>query len=138
MDVERRVESITMSERDLENLGKAITLLRTRRNLNGAALAERAGVSRAMLSCYENAANAPSLKSLSRILEGLGADFGDLQHAITLVEAGVDPEGGGVGEPLVGLVRRDASREALADALVAIRRFCTTALGELGHPDEEG
>jgi transcriptional regulator with XRE-family HTH domain len=126
-----------MDEKDLEHLGKALALLRTRRNLNASAVARQSGVTRAMLSSYENAARAPNFNTLVRILKGMGADFGDLQHAITLVEAGVDPEGGGAGEPLVGLVGSQASRQALVDALVAIRRFCATALGELGHPDEE-
>ncbi len=76
--------------RTFEKLGEALRHLRLhggtkpRRQLEVAAEAE---VTRGMLSSYENGHQAPSLKTLARLLDALGADLDQLQWALRMVEA---------------------------------------------------
>ena len=50
-------------------------------------IAERAEVTRGMLSSYERGHQVPTLPSLARILEALGVDLVELQWALQIVEA---------------------------------------------------
>jgi transcriptional regulator with XRE-family HTH domain len=73
-----------------DKLGEALRHLR----LHGARpprkqleIAADAGVTRGMLSSYENGRQEPSLKTLGRILDALGADLDQLEWALRLVAA---------------------------------------------------
>lgn len=69
----------------LRSIGPALRLLRERRDLRQYVVAERAGVTKAMLSAYENGKRRPSLGTLDRLLAALGADLGDLARAMAHV-----------------------------------------------------
>lgn len=69
-----------------EHLGKALRLLRHRQNVPQAAVSDRAGLTKAMLSCYETGAQLPSMPSLAATLKALHADFHDLQDALDQVQ----------------------------------------------------
>jgi transcriptional regulator with XRE-family HTH domain len=71
---------------DPQHLGKALRLLRFRQNLTQVAIADRAKLTKAMLSCYETGAQLPSMQSLAATLQALGADFHDLQDAIDQIQ----------------------------------------------------
>jgi transcriptional regulator with XRE-family HTH domain len=76
-----------------QHLGKALRLLRSRQNVTQVAIADRAGLTKAMLSCYETGAQLPSMQSLASTLQALGADFHDLQDALDQVqEQDLQPE----------------------------------------------
>jgi len=66
----------------LEKLGPALRTLRERRLWKQNELARRAGVTRAMVSAYEKGTRLPSLRTLSRLLEALGADLRHLDSAL--------------------------------------------------------
>jgi len=63
-------------------LGPALRRLRHRRGLSQRELARRAGVSRAMISCYEHETHLPSLPTLGRLLAGLELSPADLVAAL--------------------------------------------------------
>ena len=74
-----------------DKLGEALRHLR----LHGATpprkqleVAADAHVTRGMLSSYENGRQEPSLKTLGRILDALGADLDQLEWALRMVTAG--------------------------------------------------
>lgn len=69
-----------------QSLGKALRLLRTRQSVTQVSIADRAGLTKAMLSCYETGAQLPSMHSLAATLKALGADFHDLQDALDQVQ----------------------------------------------------
>jgi transcriptional regulator with XRE-family HTH domain len=72
------------------HLGGAILLLRRRAKLRQAVLAERARVTKSMLSSYERGKKLPSLLTLLKILDGLGASLSQLEaalHSLLGVEA---------------------------------------------------
>lgn len=57
----------------LAAIGPALRALREDRGLRQYVLAERAGITKAMLSAYENGKRRPSLGTLDRILAALDA-----------------------------------------------------------------
>jgi transcriptional regulator with XRE-family HTH domain len=69
-----------------QSLGKALRLLRARQSVTQVSIADRAGLTKAMLSCYETGAQLPSMQSLAATLKALGADFHDLQEALDQVQ----------------------------------------------------
>lgn len=69
-----------------EDLGKALRLLRARRDLTQGQVATRATITKAMLSSYELGLNLPSFGSLAAVLNALGEDFHDLQEALAEVQ----------------------------------------------------
>ena len=71
-----------LSMAELEHLGQALWLLRQERRLRQKDLAERAGLTPSLVSAYENDKVQPSIESLERVLEGLGADRFDLLNAL--------------------------------------------------------
>lgn len=77
---------------DSQALGPALRLLRTRRRLRQYQVAEKAGLTKAMLSSYEVAGVKPSLQSLNALMVALESDLGDLQHAIDVVTGRLSPE----------------------------------------------
>ncbi len=72
-------------------LGQALRLLRSRLGVTQVSIAERAGLTKAMLSCYETGSQLPSMQSLASTLKALGGDFHQLQEALDEVRA-QDPE----------------------------------------------
>jgi transcriptional regulator with XRE-family HTH domain len=68
-----------------QRLGQALRFLRDRQNLTQVAVANRARLTKAMLSCYETGVQFPSLQSLAATLGALGANLHDLQEALDQV-----------------------------------------------------
>lgn len=62
--------------------GAALRLLRTRRRLKQWELAEKAGMTKAMLSSYETGKVTPTLQSLILLFEALETDFFGFQDAL--------------------------------------------------------
>jgi transcriptional regulator with XRE-family HTH domain len=93
----------TERRRALAHLGPALRLLREERGRSLREVAERAGLTPAMISSYERGRVNPSLHSLNSILEsGLGASFAELVRALEWVGAareGRPVEAGEVAEP---------------------------------------
>jgi transcriptional regulator with XRE-family HTH domain len=87
----------------LSGLGSALRRLRVHRDLKQFETAGAAGITKAMLSAYETGRRRPSLKTLSRLLEALDADLGDLHRALVAESYG-DAVFGGRG----GRARRPA------------------------------
>lgn len=70
----------------LPAVGPALRLLRERCGLRQFEAAERAGVTKAMLSAYERSRRRPSLATLSRVLDALDARLVDLGSAVEHVK----------------------------------------------------
>lgn len=68
-----------------EGLGKALRWLREKQGKRQYELAGEARVTKAMLSAYETGKQRPSLETLEKILDGLGADLEALGDALDLV-----------------------------------------------------
>jgi XRE family transcriptional regulator, regulator of sulfur utilization len=86
-------EHTTKSVRDLDGLGDRIRAERTRRKYSLDALAEKAGVSRAMLSAVERGEKVPTVLVLDRIATGLDTSIARLlgeerQGRVVLQRAG--------------------------------------------------
>ena len=62
--------------------GAALRLLRTRRRLKQWEVAEKAGMTKAMLSSYETGKVTPTLQSLITLFEALETDFFGFQDAL--------------------------------------------------------
>lgn len=77
---------------DSQALGPALRLLRTSRFLRQYQVADRAGITKAMLSSYEIGGVKPSLQSLTSLLSALETDFGGFQQALDVVTGKLDPE----------------------------------------------
>ena len=114
------------------SLGQALRTLRHLRGLTASALAERAGITKGMLSQYERGKVLPKLPTLSRILQALDADLVDLHVAMTaaqeerpLVLPVPDARSGGQ------LSLRPEVRLALADALEGFGRLAETVARDL-------
>jgi len=74
-----------------DGLGKALRWLRARQDRRQYQVAEAAGVTKAMLSAYETEKQRPSLETLEKILDGLGATLGDLHQALRIVRGQSNP-----------------------------------------------
>jgi transcriptional regulator with XRE-family HTH domain len=98
----------------LSGLGPALRRLRMHRGLRQFETAAAAGITKAMLSAYENGKRRPSLKTLDQILAALAADLGDLHHALAVE-------------------RRERAREERRAAPAT-----PTTSGAAGPPDELG
>jgi transcriptional regulator with XRE-family HTH domain len=66
--------------------GVALRLLRTRRRLKQWEVAEKAGMTKAMLSSYETGKVTPTLQSLITLFEALDTDFFGFQDALEAVD----------------------------------------------------
>lgn len=66
--------------------GVALRLLRTRRRLKQWEVAEKAGMTKAMLSSYETGKVTPTLQSLTTLFKALETDFLGLQDALEAVD----------------------------------------------------
>lgn len=70
----------------LRRIGPALRLLRLHRGLRQVDAAQRAGVTKAMLSAYERHRRLPSLRTLDKILVALDARLVDLGVAVERVQ----------------------------------------------------
>lgn len=68
-----------------EGLGKALRWLRDKQAQKQYQVAERAGVTKAMLSAYETGKQNPSIDTLEKILRALAVDLPGLFHALQVV-----------------------------------------------------
>jgi transcriptional regulator with XRE-family HTH domain len=68
-----------------QGLGKALRWLREKRGLRQYEAAERAAITKAMLSAYETGKQNPSLDTLEKILGALDVGLADLARALDLV-----------------------------------------------------
>lgn len=68
-----------------QGLHKALRWLRLQANRKQREVAEAAGITQAMLCSYEQGKRTPSLQSLEKILDSLGADLAQLSDALALV-----------------------------------------------------
>jgi len=67
---------------ELAQLGPALRLLRQYSRLKQEELAQRAGITRAMVSAFERSHRLPAVRSLVAILNALDANFGKLHRAL--------------------------------------------------------
>lgn len=74
-----------------DGLGKALRWLRARQDKRQYQVADESGVTKAMLSAYETGKQKPSLETLEKILDGLGANLDDLHGALRVVNGQSDP-----------------------------------------------
>lgn len=72
----------------LDRLGQALRWLRLHSKLRQREVAERAGITSSMLSSYESGKKAPTLATLSKILQAMECSLLDLVHALELVDDG--------------------------------------------------
>jgi transcriptional regulator with XRE-family HTH domain len=69
----------------LAGLGRALRWLRERQGRRQYQLAEKAGITKGMLSAYETGKQSPSLETLGKLLATLDCDLSDLHNAIQIV-----------------------------------------------------
>jgi transcriptional regulator with XRE-family HTH domain len=82
---EGRRPAATAEPLDLSNLGPALRHLRLTRELTQLDVAQRASVTKAMISGYETAGRLPSVRTLARLLGALDTDFQGLHEAMETV-----------------------------------------------------
>jgi transcriptional regulator with XRE-family HTH domain len=68
-----------------EEVGKALRFLRKRRAMTQRAVAEKAGISKNLLSNWETGTTAPSLSSLEKVMGVLRVDLLELYNAMNLM-----------------------------------------------------
>lgn len=68
-----------------DGLGRALRWLRDERGKRQFQVADAAGITKPMLSAYETGRQKPSLESLEKILDALGADLSNLHSALAIV-----------------------------------------------------
>ena len=88
----RRRDSRRRQLRVLTGLDQILRRLRRQRRLSQSALARRAGITRAMISAYENGHSQPSLATLDRLLAALEVTPGELAAALDAAKAAPFPE----------------------------------------------
>jgi transcriptional regulator with XRE-family HTH domain len=69
-------------------LGPALRLLRQRRGLTQQQIADKAGITKAMMSAYEVGKYFPAVETLSRLLRSLECDLRGLHDAMEEATAG--------------------------------------------------
>lgn len=74
-----------------KDLGAALVELRMDRRRNQREVAEAAGITKAMLSSYENDRTSPNVETLGRVLDALGAGPAELSRALRAARAGPGP-----------------------------------------------
>ncbi|HSL81248.1 MAG TPA: helix-turn-helix transcriptional regulator [Thermoanaerobaculia bacterium] len=143
--------------RAFRGLGKALRWIRQRQGKKQYEVAESAGITKAMLSSYENDKQRPALDTLERILDALAIDLDYLAHAIRMVRQEEDRKAGGRSEApapmaapfspgpyldlerVLGLDRRlDAGEERavaqMLDGFHNLLRYMLSRAARLAHP----
>jgi transcriptional regulator with XRE-family HTH domain len=117
-------------------LGPALRLLRSRRQLKQTQVAEKSGLTKAMLSSYETGKATPSLASLDAFLDALETDFSELQDALRAA-SGIAGSGGAPSGPaaLREGVAWSELREVLREFQAPLERL-TAVIERLCGPDE--
>lgn len=77
-----------------EPLGQALRYLRLRLHKKQYEIADAAGITRAMLCAYERGSREPSVTTLGKILEALGADLVTLHRAMAVIRQDPSAEPG--------------------------------------------
>lgn len=116
-----------------DKLGEALRHLRLHggpRPRKQLEVAAAAAVTRGMLSSYENGHQEPSLKTLDRVLDALGADLAELEWALTVVA--IEPRGPGEAAGAYSTERPPAA--AIAEPPAVYR---TVEVPEILSSDEE-
>lgn len=128
-----------------ENLGQALWQLRTRKRLGQQELADKAGLSRSLLSAYENEKAWPSVESVEKLLKALEADRFDLINALQAVHGEPQltfrqiPEGQSTPNELTDLLGLDLSpevEELLLHNVGALRDLFLVSKGSEPVPTE--
>ena len=116
---------------DLVHFGRALAHLRKSSSLNQERAAERAGITRTMLSRYETGESKPTVEKLAPILDAYGARFGDLDRAIAWVKGGSTADDNSA----LQLEGTSADAEGLLypDLLRAFEKLCDVARDELNR-----
>jgi transcriptional regulator with XRE-family HTH domain len=93
MSADDKVPQTGASGIDLKLIGPALRALRMEQGLSQTVVAERAGITKAMLSSYETGKCSPVLSSLSAVLKVLRSDLRHLQDTLDRLSlaAGVKP-----------------------------------------------
>jgi transcriptional regulator with XRE-family HTH domain len=105
------ISVMAKTSRPYLSFGSALVLLRKRTGKKQAEIAQEASLTKCMLSAYETGRQQPSLKSLTKLLEVLGADFRDLQDALdTLANRPLRAAGGGMRQRELGEEEMDRER----------------------------
>ena len=126
----------------LKALGPALRLLRGRRQLKQTEVADKSGLTKAMLSSYETGKATPSLASLDAILGALETDFIEFQDALRAA-SGETAERGSA-PPLLGDARGAAWSELREDLVRHLRELqvplerIAAAIERLSGPVETG
>ena len=119
------------------DLGPALRLLRSRRQLKQTDVATKSGLTKAMLSSYETGKSTPSLASLIAILGAVGTDLSELQDALEAVSG----SSGSARSPLGYEGLREAAwkelREVLRELQGPLERVAV-AIERLSGPEEPG
>lgn len=122
-----------------DDLGPVLRDLRLEHGLTQAELSDRAGVSKSMVSLYEQGRQRPHLDTLDRLLEALGVRLGELAGRL---ERWQDGEGGGSARhasPARGAASGRAEEEAVAAAIEVLQGIAAllqsaTRVGPGGAP----
>ena len=100
---------------ELKHLGPALKILRRRSDLMQKHISVETGMSRSQISRYEKGRDIPNLVTLTKYLNTVGADFGDLHRALLKVDTG----GSSSQHSLTELPFRDLMRPMIEEALGA-------------------
>ena len=73
---------------DLKHLGPALGMLRRASGQQQKKISEATGMSRSQVSRYERSRDMPNFVTVTRYLESIGADFADLQRALSAIKDG--------------------------------------------------
>ena len=76
-----------------QDLGKALRWLRTRQDRKQYEIADKAGITKAMLSAYETGKQNPSIETLEKILGALNLDLLALHKALQVNHSGDEARG---------------------------------------------
>lgn len=115
---------------DPMSLGTALRLLRARQGLTQGVVADRAKLTKAMLSSYEIGSKLPSFQSLASILQALNRDFHDLQEAVDEARQRVPATSSGPVDPqhLGKALRLLRTRQNVTQVAVSERARLTKAM----------
>ena len=86
-----------IQEQDLKHLGQALSMLRVASGLQQKQISEVTGMSRSQVSRYKRGRDMPTVVTVTRYLQTVGADFADLQHTMMAVKGG-QPRTGSIGD----------------------------------------
>lgn len=124
-----------------EGLGRALRWLREGRGKRQYQVAEAAGITKPMLSAYETGRQKPSLDTLEKILEAMGADLAELHTVLDIVNGRrpAAPQRDRWREPgrsVAGAAGVDAALAEMARGFEELLRLLHRAVERLAAEDE--